>query len=848
MSAEVSSDHHEAYDRPRTHRGQLRIYLGAAPGVGKTVAMLGEGRRRMQRGADVVVGLVETHGRDYTAQVLEGLEVIPRRTTVHRGAAFTDMDVEAVLARKPQIALVDELAHTNIPGSPRERRFEDIEVLLDAGIDVVSTVNIQHLESLNDAVFAITGIRQRETVPDDVVRRADQIELVDMSPEAIRRRMAHGNIYRVEKVDAALASFFRPGNLTALRELALLWLADRVDETLAQYRQDHEIDENWPTRERVVVALTGGAEGDVVLRRGARIASRGAGGELLAVYITRSDGLAGPDVAVVAGLRTLTDELGGQFHSISGDDVGEAILRFARRVNASQIVLGVSRRPYWQRLWSKGVGETVVAGSGDIDVHMVTHALAKETPTTGSRSALTRRRRTVGYLLAFAVPMLLSAALLPIQHVHQLSLDVMLFLATTVGVALIGGLAPAMTSAVVGSLLLNWFFTPPLRTLTIATVQNVVVLLLYLVVAAAVSWAVHVSARRAETAREAQHESATLTHLTHAMLAATDPLPLLLQDCLDMFEMESAGIVVRPLDGSAPQVLAATERFNLPDLEQASVREDIDDQTQLVLTGPFLDAHDQGLVTAFAANAAAVLTRQRLKRQAATATFLAQDNRARTALLSAVSHDLRTPLAAVKAAVSSLRSTEVQFDPADEAELLEEIELSTDRLDALVGNLLDLSRLETGAMTPLSIEVDAAEAARATIASSSAPERVRVWSQGPCPAYVDPGLFDRVLANLLENALRHAPDGTEVVVNVARVGERTQVRVIDTGPGVPRADQQRIFAPFQRQGDVPGGNGVGLGLAVARGLAESMQATVSVDDTPGGGLTMTIDVPCGALP
>lgn len=298
-------------DNPRVRRGTLRIYLGAAPGVGKTVAMLGEGRRRAERGQDVVVGFVETHGRAYTAKALEGLEMVPRRALTHRGAEFTELDTDAILARNPQIALVDELAYTNVPGSARGRRYEDIAVLLDAGIDVISTVNIQHLESLNDAVHAITGVRQRETVPDGVVRGADQIELVDMSPESLRRRMAHGNIYKADKVDAALASYFRPGNLSALRELALLWLADRVDETLERYRADQGILDTWPTRERVVVALTGGPEGETVLRRGARIASRGAGGELIAVYVSRSDGLAGVDGTAIAAQRTLTRELGG---------------------------------------------------------------------------------------------------------------------------------------------------------------------------------------------------------------------------------------------------------------------------------------------------------------------------------------------------------------------------------------------------------------------------------------------------------------------------------------------------------------------------------------------------------
>lgn len=837
-------------DNRRMRRGTLRIYLGAAPGVGKTVAMLGEGHRRAERGQDVVVGFVETHGRAYTTRALAGLEVVPRATLTHRDAQFTEMDTDAILSRRPQIALVDELAHSNVPGSPRRRRYEDIEVLLDAGIDVISTVNIQHLESLNDAVYAITGVRQRETVPDGVVRGADQLELVDMSPESLRRRMAHGNIYKAEKVDAALASYFRPGNLSALRELALLWLADRVDETLERYRADQGIDATWPTRERVVVALTGGPEGETVLRRGARIASRGAGGELIAVYVSRSDGLAGVDGTAVAAQRTLTQELGGQFHAISGDDIAEAVLAFARRVNASQIVLGASTRSRWARLWSRGVGATVVAGSGDIDVHLVTHGHATAPPTSRSRWGLGRRRLVAGWLAAVLAPTGLTLGLHLLETAVSLPLDVLLYLAVSVGVALVGGLLPALVSAVLGTLLLNFFFTPPTHTFTVSDAENVLALIVYLIVATAVAAVVHLSARRTAEARAAQRESASLTQITHAMLSSTEPLPLLLRECLNMFEMTSGGIVrvaAAPGEGAArtapATLLASAGGFTLADLDNAQVRERVDDETELLLLGRELRAADQSLVAAYAANAAAVLTRQRLRAEAAAATSLAADNKARQALLSAVSHDLRTPLAAVKAAVTSLRSDEVEFSDDDQAELLEAIEESTDRLDALVGNLLDLSRLETGTMRPHRIVFDAVAAARATMASVSNPARVTLWEQGECLTYADPGLLDRVLANLLENALRHAPRGTAVVVNVARVGQRIQVRVIDSGPGIPRSEHDRIFQPFQRQGDAPAGDGVGLGLAVARGLAESMGATVTADDTPGGGLTMTIDLP-----
>src|SRR5690349_7622693 len=308
-------------EQPMTSRGQLRVYLGAAPGVGKTYKMLEEGHRRHDRGTDVVIGFVECHSRRHTETLVAGLEVVPRRTLTYRGKTFTEMDVDAVLARRPQVALVDEMAHTNVPGSRNAKRWQDIQQLIDAGITVVTTVNVQHLESLNDVVAQITGVPQRETVPDAVVRQAEQIELVDMTPEALRRRMAHGNIYGPDKVDAALGNYFRVGNLTALRELALLWVADKVDDQLDRYRAEHHIDATWEARERVVVALTGGPEGDTLIRRAARIAARTKGADVLAVHVTRNDGLISGSQANLTLQRTLVESLGGTYHQVVGADI-----------------------------------------------------------------------------------------------------------------------------------------------------------------------------------------------------------------------------------------------------------------------------------------------------------------------------------------------------------------------------------------------------------------------------------------------------------------------------------------------------------------------------------------------
>ncbi|HEX8346026.1 MAG TPA: DUF4118 domain-containing protein, partial [Actinoplanes sp.] len=471
-------------------RGQLRIYLGAAPGVGKTYAMLEEAHRRAARGTDVVVAFVETHGRPHTAAMVGDLETLPRCVLGYRGAEFTEMDLDAVLTRRPEVAVVDELAHTNIPGCRHPKRWQDVQDLLDAGISVLTTVNVQHLESLNDVVTQITGVEQRETVPDDVVRAAEQVELVDMTPEALRRRMAHGNVYRPEKIDAALGNYFRTGNLTALRELALLWLAGKVDDQLDAYRTDHQITDTWEARERVVVALTGGPEGDTLIRRAARIAARTKGADLLAVHVARNDGLAGADPAALAHQRVLVESLGGTYHQVVGSDVPRALLDFARGVNATQIVVGASSRGRFAQLFSSGVGTTTTALSGSIDVHLVSHERAGRGRRAGpAPAALSRGRRVAGYLTTVLVLPALTVLLHALPGM-SLANDILLFLAAVVGVALIGGRWPALLAAVAGTLMLNWFFTPPIGNFIIASRDNLVALLVFVVVAIAVSWVV----------------------------------------------------------------------------------------------------------------------------------------------------------------------------------------------------------------------------------------------------------------------------------------------------------------------------------------------------------------------
>ncbi|MFE7625107.1 ATP-binding protein [Streptomyces sp. NPDC057509] len=824
-------------------RGKLRIYLGAAPGVGKTYAMLAEAHRRVERGTDCVIGFVEHHGRPRTETMLTGLEEVPRREIEHRAALFTEMDVDAVLERAPAVALVDELAHSNVPGSRNAKRWQDVEELLQAGIDVVSTVNIQHLESLGDVVESITGVRQRETVPDEVVRRADQLELVDMSPQALRRRMAHGNIYKPDRIDASLSNYFRPGNLTALRELALLWVADRVDEYLQQYRGEHNIRTTWQARERIVVGLTGGPEGRTLIRRASRMAAKGSGSEILAVYIARSDGLTSASPKELAVQRTLVEDLGGTFHHVIGDDIPSALLAFARGVNATQIVLGSSRRKAWQYIYGPGVGATVARESGpDLDVHIVTHdEVAKGRGLPIARGARLGRVRIIwGWGVGVGGPVLLAVLLKALESGPGLANDVLLFLFMTVAAALIGGLLPALASAAVGSLLLNYWFTPPTHTLTVQDPENFVAIVIFFAVAVSVASVVDLAARRTHQAARLRAESEILSFLAGSVLRGETTLAALLDRVRETFGMGSVALLERQSDVDPWTCAGSVGPAPVARPEDADVDMPVGDHMALALSGRVLPAEDRRVLGAFAAQAAVVLDRQRLVDEAEEARRLAEGNRIRTALLAAVSHDLRTPLAAIKAAVSSLRSDDVAWSDDDEAEFLEGIEAGADRLDHLVGNLLDMSRLQTGTVTPLIREIDLDEVV--PMALGGVPEDsvdLDIPETLPMVA-VDPGLLERAVANIVENAVKYSPDGDRVTVAASALGTRVELRVADRGRGVPDEGKERIFEPFQRYGDAPRGAGVGLGLAVARGFAESMGGTLDAEDTPGGGLTMVL--------
>ncbi|WP_460780759.1 ATP-binding protein [Microbacterium shaanxiense] len=829
-------------------RGRLRVLLGAAPGVGKTFEMLAEGRRLLLEGRDVVIAIVETHDRAATLAQTVGLPEIPRRVDQHRGVALSELDLDAVLARAPEIALVDELAHTNIPGSSHHKRWEDVQVLLDAGIDVITTVNVQHIESLNAVVEKITGVAQQETIPDAVVRAADEIEVIDLAPQSLRDRLAAGLVYPAERVDAALSNYFRLGNLTALRELALLWLADEVDSALRSYRAEQGIEGAWQARERVVVALTGGAEGETLLRRGARIAARSAGGELLGVHVSTQDGLRTEAPGALTAQRTLVESLGGSYHQVIGDDVPETLVEFAQSVDATQLVIGVSRRGRLAAmLTGPGIGAEVIRRSGDIDVHIVTHAHA------GRRTALPRmtggalgwRRQVLGFVVALVGGPLLSWLLFTLRTPESITSDVLSYQLLVVIVALIGGLRPALFAAVLSGITLDFLFVAPLFTVTVAHPLHAIALALYVIIAILVSLIVDQAARRARSAQRATAEAELLASIAGNVLRGDSAALAIVSRTREAFALSGVRLVAP--DGE----VIATDGEPLRDGRATTIPVgrggDGEPRALLELHGGPLDTPSRRLLDVIVAQLSAAIEHTDLSATAKEAEALAETDQVRSALLSALSHDLRRPLAAAVAAIGGLRGAH-RLSASDRDELLATADESLAALSTLITDLLDVTRVEAGVLAVSATRVDASAGILAALDELSLGPSAVELALDPAlpPLQADPVLLQRVLVNLLTNAFRHSPADQRVIVSTSRLGERAELRIIDRGAGVPPERHGSIFQPFQRYGDTDNTTGLGLGLALSKGFTEGMGGSLTPEDTPGGGLTMVISLPLAA--
>jgi two-component system, OmpR family, sensor histidine kinase KdpD len=831
-----------ADDEPMTSRGELRIFLGAAPGAGKTYAMLSEAQRRASRGTDVVVGVVNTHGREKAVELLAGLPRVSHAAVSHAaGGQGQELDVSKVLHRAPQVVLVDDLAHTNAAGSRNPKRWQDIEELLNAGITVLSTVNVQHLASLQDVVEQIVGVREPETVPDEVLRGADQVELVDVTPEALRRRLAHGHVYAAAQMDAARAKLFELGTLSALRQLALSWVADQMGDAVLRHRQLQHITGPWETRERIVVAVSGGTGSEAVLRRAARIATRSKG-ELLCVHVLSSHRGARPAAAPSPALRQLASDVGASFHTVVGDNVPASLLEFADAVNATQLVAGISRRSLWSRTLRHGVADRLLRDSGPIDVQLVNHPGSdRRWQVSGRRSAVPHRRRAIGWALALLLPLTVTVTAAALRDVVPFPTAVVLLFLSTVLTALVGGLGPALLAAFAGGLLLNFFLTPPIYTFAVAAAENLVTLASMVAVAVLVALVVDRAARRAQQAAAAGAESALLATFSRTVLTHPDPLAPLLQKVSEAFGFSSVAVLER--HEHAWSVIAAVGGPGSALPEQPSVDIAMEPDTHLIAEGKVLSAADRRLLETVAGQILLTLRTQRISAEAAEYHRRAAANELRTALLSAIGHDLRSPLTSIKAAAASLNDPGLPLTGSDRAELAGAIEQSADRLTALVANLLDSSRLATGAVNPAIRPVSFEEVTARALATVDGADRVAVDIDDRAPEILaDPGLLDRVIANVVDNALLHGK-GAPIVLRTSEHAGRVELRVIDSGPGVLAGRANNLFTPFQRHGDHDNTSGLGLGLSVAQGFTNAMSGQLTAEDTPGGGLTIVISLP-----
>lgn len=840
-------------------QGSLKIMIGAAPGVGKTYAMLREGRRLQHEGIDVVIAYLETHGRKATGEQAHGLERIPRRHSTYRRMPLEDMDLSATLRRHPQVALVDELAHANVPGSIHEKRWQDVQDMIDGGIDVITTINVQHIESLNDVVRAITGSVQQETVPDKFLRTADQIEVVDIPPQMLRERLAAGEVYAPDRVDAALSHYFRIGNLTALRELALLWLAGNVDESLRQYRQEQGIRETWETRERVVVAVSGGPEGEALLRRGARVAAHSGGGELIAVHVTSSDGLQSGRVRLLSQQQALVEKLGGTFHEVVGEDIVSSIVEFSEAVDATQIVIGVSSRNPLRRYFGRpSVSDNLVEHCGSIDVHLVTHDyVGKGFTLPKVRSVLSVKRKLAGLIFSLFSFLILTPVLVISRSQFSFPSDILSYQVVVVVAAVIGGAIPAVTAALVSGAIIDVLFIEPIGNFHVYQRSGLVSLFLYVVIALIVSYVVDHAERRSHAAQRSRAESELLSSISGTVLRSHNPLQALVDTSREAFGFSQVTIVGPEGDVTSSRVESTVSQSHTdgPHVAgEAEAKHQVRDSSSkyvyklggdatFTTYGGSVDANDQRLLNTILTQVQMVLEHHDLARKASEIEPLTAADKIRSALLNALSHDLRRPLASATAAVSGLLREDSTLGDADRAELLQVASSGLKELSKLVTDLLDVSRLKEDALPITLMATDCEDVIVAALDElNMGPDAVQLDIQSVPLVCADPPLLRRAISNLLLNAKRFTTKPKRIVISLSRFRDNVEIRVVDYGPGVTDKRKDEIFLAFQRLGDTDNTTGLGLGLALSKGFVESMGGNLNAEDTPGGGLTMVISL------
>ncbi|HMR32000.1 MAG TPA: sensor histidine kinase KdpD [Geminicoccaceae bacterium] len=854
-------------------RGKLKIFLGAAPGVGKTYEMLEAGRRRAHEGVDVVVGIVETHGRRETAALLEGLEILPRRRVPYKGRILEELDLDGLLARRPALALVDELAHDNAPGSRHPKRWQDVEELLAAGIEVWTTLNIQHVESLNDVVAQITRIRVGETVPDRIIDAAE-VELVDLTPGELRERLSEGKVYVPEEAGRALDHFFSQGNLTALRELALRRTAQRVDDQMLQYMRAHGLAGPWAANDRLLVCVHDGTDATELVRYGKRLADR-LKAPWTALHVQgRADAAA---QARVAETLRLAERLGAETLVLPGDRVADEALAWSHANNITQIVIGSARRRGWLDRLREPLPRSFIRDAGEVIVHVL------PSPDGGdaARPAAARPRALLpAYLLALLPLAAAIGVAMLIEHWIHIANIALVFLVPVLLAALWYGLGPAMLTVAGATLAYDFLFTEPYFTFAISDPENVTTMLLFSVAAALTSGLAARARERATVARQEAARSAMLYGFARKLASVAvmdDLLWAAAHQIAAMLKVEA--VILLPEDGRLALAAAYPPEDRLDDTDLAAAQwaferneaagrgsDTLAAARRLFLPahtgrgvvavvgvqragdGPSLTPEERRVLDAVLDQTALAVERVRLARDVDETRMLAETERLRTALLTSLSHDVRTPLASILGTVSSLRSFGLLYDDETRDEMLRTAQEEAERLSRYLDNLLDMTRLEGGALGPKREPVDLADMAGAALRRVGrllSGHRVITRFPDDLPlARLDFMLIEQVLVNLLENAARYAPRGSEIEIAARRDAAGIAVEVADRGPGLTSDEAARVFDKLYR-GETSAG--AGLGLAVCKGFVEAMGGSIGAAPRPGGGSVFTIRFPAELL-
>ncbi|WP_331373155.1 sensor histidine kinase KdpD [Sinorhizobium chiapasense] len=870
----------------RETRGRLKIFLGAAPGVGKTYEMLVSGRARKAEGTDVVIGVVETHGRKETQALAEGFEVVPRKRVDYKGHLLDEMDIDAILTRRPELVLVDELAHTNVDGSRHAKRYLDVEEILARGIDVYTTLNVQHIESLNDVVAQITRIRVRETVPDSIIDRADDVEIIDLTPDDLIKRLHEGKVYLPKTAKRAIQNYFSPGNLTALRELALRRTAQRVDEQLVSHMQAHAIPGPWAAGDRVLVCIDERPRGASLVRYAKRQADRlRAPWAALHVETSRSVNLSDADKDRLAAHLRLAEQLGGEATTVPGANVASEILRHAAANNVTQVIVGKPSKSRWRELVEGSVSHDLIRQAGDISVHVVSGAAAAPAEQRGVKTApaptQVRLRPYLWSTVYIATALALGALLDQVLDVQNIAL---VFLMAVLISALTGGLWPALYACVASALAFNFFFLDPRYTLTIEDPESVLALVFFLVVAVIASNLTARVQRQAIAARQRARTTEDL-YLFSKKLASTGTLDdVLWATAYQIASMLKVRVVILLPEENSIEVKAGYPPDDtLVDADIAAARwawehdrpagrgaDTLPGAKRLYLPlktgrtaigvvgldndkqGPLLTPEQQRLFDALADQAALAIERIQLVADVDRARLAAEADRLRTALLTSISHDLKTPLAAIMGAAGTLRDYSASMPEGDRVDLLSTVVDESERLNRFITNLLDMTRIESGATQPNASSHYVGDIVGTALSRANkilASHRTLIDIPPDLPMLkLDPVLFEQVLFNLLDNAAKYAAPNSTIQIRGWADGNVVLLQVIDEGPGIPAGDLERVFDSFYRvekRDHVRAGTG--LGLSICRGFVEAMGGTISAGNrTDRSGAIFTIRMPIPA--